>query len=116
MAVNKRRQHTRTAGFGAIRSARLTVWTGRSYTEAMLNAEYIEVRIREGLPGCVVRAVDMTGGGDHWQVLVVHDSFAGKPTLARHRMVYDLFQEELKGPLHALTLRTLTPDQAKEAP
>jgi stress-induced morphogen len=82
----------------------------------MLNADDIEARIRSGLPGCLVRAVDMTGGGDHWQVLVVCDAFAGKPTLARHRMVYDLFQEELKGPLHALTLRTLTPDQAKEAP
>lgn len=81
----------------------------------MLNAAFIESRIREGLPGCRVRAVDMTGGGDHWQVLVVHAGFAGKPTIARHRMVYDLFQEELKGPLHALTLRTLTPEQAQEA-
>lgn len=81
----------------------------------MLTPEYIETRIREGLVGAEVKAIDLTGTRDHWEVRIVWSGFAGKTPIARHRMVYDLFHEEIKGPLHALTLRTLTPEQAKEA-
>ncbi|MGN6787967.1 MAG: BolA family protein [Rhodanobacteraceae bacterium] len=49
----------------------------------------------------------------HFQALVVADAFAGKPTLARHRMVYAALGERMGGEVHALSLRTLTPDESQ---
>lgn len=48
----------------------------------------------------------------HFQALVVAEAFAGKPTLARHRLVYAALGERMGGEVHALSLRTLTPDEA----
>lgn len=50
----------------------------------------------------------------HFQALVVSEAFAGKPTLARHRMVYAALGERMGGEVHALSLRTLTPQEAAE--
>lgn len=78
----------------------------------LLTAEAIAERIQAALPDARIRVVDLTGTRDHWQAEIVSTAFEGKLPLARHRMIYDLFAEELKGPLHALTLKTLTPAQA----
>lgn len=51
-------------------------------------------------------------GGGHFGVYVVSDAFEGKGLVARHRLVYDTLAEEMKGPIHALALRTLTPAEA----
>lgn len=48
----------------------------------------------------------------HFQALVVAEAFAGKSTLARHRMVYAALGERMGGEVHALSLRTLTPAEA----
>lgn len=48
----------------------------------------------------------------HFEARVVADVFAGKPTLARHRMVYAVLGERMGGEVHALALRTLTPSEA----
>lgn len=45
-----------------------------------------------------------------WFQVIVSDAFNGKPLIERHRMVNDIFKEELKE-IHALTLKTLTPEQ-----
>jgi len=80
----------------------------------MITAEQIEARIREGLREAEVTTNEFSGGSDHWEVKVITPEFAGKPPLKRHRMVYALFEEELKGPIHALTLTTLTPEEAQD--
>ncbi len=51
-------------------------------------------------------------GGGHFQVRIVADAFQGKSLVARHRLVYDALAEEMKGAVHALALRTLTPAEA----
>ena len=51
------------------------------------------------------------GGETHFTVLVVSTAFAGKARLARHRLVYDLLAAEIAGGVHALALKTLTPDE-----
>lgn len=79
----------------------------------LMTVEEISARIKAALPDARVDVVDLTGTRDHWQATIVSEAFKGKLPLARHRMIYDLFGEELKGPIHALTLKTLTPDQAK---
>lgn len=51
-------------------------------------------------------------GGGHYGVYVVSAAFEGKGLVARHRLVYDALAEQMKGPIHALALRTLTPAEA----
>ena len=52
-------------------------------------------------------------GESHFQVAIVAVTFAGKSRVARQRLVYDLLAEELRTDIHALSLTTLTPDEAK---
>ena len=49
----------------------------------------------------------------HFQAQIVAEAFAGKPTLARHRMVYAVLGERMGGEVHALSLRTLTPAEVE---
>ena len=43
---------------------------------------------------------------------MVSEAFRGKLPLARHRLVYATLGERMGGEIHALALRTLTPDEA----
>jgi stress-induced morphogen len=47
----------------------------------------------------------------HFEATVVSDAFRGKLPLARHRMVYATLGERMGGEIHALALKTLTPDE-----
>lgn len=71
----------------------------------------ITAKIVAALPDAKVELKDLTGTADHWEAVVVSKEFAGKNPIERHRMVFDALEEEMKGPIHALTLKTLTPDQ-----
>jgi len=50
-------------------------------------------------------------GESHFHVEVVATIFFGESRLARQRRVYALLAEELAGPVHALGLTTLTPEE-----
>ncbi len=50
-------------------------------------------------------------GGGHYRVTVVAPEFEGLGPLARHRLVYKLLGSEMKTSIHALALRTITPDE-----
>lgn len=51
------------------------------------------------------------GSESHFKVTVVSEQFDGQLPLARHRVINKLLAEELSGPIHALALHTLTPDE-----
>jgi len=74
----------------------------------------VEARIAAALPGARVTVTDMTGSGDHLDAQVVWSGFEGKSLVAQHRSVNQALAEELKGPIHALKLTTLTPEQAAQ--
>ena len=77
----------------------------------MLEAETLEERIRQGLgevSHLVVR--DLTGTKDHWEALVVSAAFAGKTPIEQHQMVYAALGELKAGPVHALALKTYSPE------
>jgi len=67
--------------------------------------------IERGLPGAIVEVRDTTGGGDHFEALVVSPSFEGKSLIERHQQVYCAVGDAMRAQVHALTLKTLTPDQ-----
>jgi stress-induced morphogen len=74
--------------------------------------EAIVAKIRAVLPDATVELKDLTGTEDHWQAVVISAEFAGKSLIQRHRMVNSALAEELKGPIHALTLDVKTPEEA----
>ena len=77
----------------------------------MLEQEVLEERIRQGV-GEVSHIVvkDLTGTKDHWGALVVSAAFAGKTPIEQHQMVYAALGELMTGPVHALALKTYSPE------
>lgn len=70
----------------------------------------IEQMIREGLPDA---EVTVSGAdGVHFEACVVSPSFQGVPTLKRHRMVYATLGRFMGNEIHALGLRTETPEES----
>lgn len=55
------------------------------------------------------------GGESHFRLEIVSQAFAGKSRLDRQRMVYGLLSDEIAAGLHALAMKTLTPEEAAQA-
>ncbi|SAL44766.1 BolA family protein [Caballeronia humi] len=49
--------------------------------------------------------------GSHYTVTIVSAQFAGKPRVARHRLVYDALAEEMRRGVHALAIKAYTPEE-----
>ena len=77
-----------------------------------MSPEDITAKIRAALPDAVVTLQDLTGTRDHWSATIVSAAFEGKSPLERHRLVMAALAEEMKGPIHALTLEVKTPAEA----
>ena len=86
----------------------------------MLVAETIEKKLRDAFTPKHLDIEDQShlhaghagareGGQSHFNVDIVADAFAGKSRLERQRMIYAILAEELKGPIHALSLSARTP-------
>lgn len=76
----------------------------------------IEERLKEALAPSHLEVIDDShkhaghagaqGGGGHFTVKIVSSHFAGKSMVEQHRMIYRLFEQEMKQQIHALALRT----------
>ncbi|WP_454831988.1 BolA family protein [Pseudoxanthomonas wuyuanensis] len=75
-----------------------------------MDAETIRKLIETGLPGATAQVHGEDGV--HFEATVVTAAFAGKLPLARHRMVYATLGDLMGGAIHALALKTLTPEEA----
>lgn len=78
----------------------------------MLDPTVIRQRICAALPESEVEVRDLTGTNDHFEARVVAEAFAGKSMVEQHKLVYGALDDLLKsGELHALALRTYSPEQ-----
>jgi stress-induced morphogen len=77
----------------------------------MPTTEEVKDRIERALPGAEATVTDLTGGGDHLRAEIVYDGFAGMSRIEQHRLVYDVFGDEIGGPIHALSLKTDIPSE-----
>ncbi len=77
----------------------------------MISAEQLTELLKNAFPDAVIQLKDLTGGQDHWQAEITSAAFAGLSPIARHRKVYAALAEEMKGPIHALSLKTLAPGE-----
>jgi stress-induced morphogen len=80
----------------------------------MPSPDELKRRIEAAIPGARAEVRDLTGGGDHFQATVVAPAFAGLSRIEQHRLVYDVFGEEVGGAIHALSLRTTAADPADQ--
>lgn len=78
----------------------------------------IEQKLSSGLDPVFLEVVNESaqhnvpaGSESHFKVTVASPRFEGQRLIARHRMINELLGEELAGPVHALALHTLTPDE-----
>ncbi|MEA2426287.1 MAG: hypothetical protein QOH13_2697 [Thermoleophilaceae bacterium] len=75
----------------------------------MPSANDLKQRIEQAIPGADVQVEDLTGGGDHFRAEIVSDRFGGLSRIDQHKLVYDVFGNEIGGAIHALSLKTSTP-------
>jgi stress-induced morphogen len=71
--------------------------------------EELKQRIVQAIPGATVEVEDLTGGGDHFRAEVVSERFSGLSRIEQHKLVYDVFGNEIGGAIHALSLKTSIP-------
>ena len=77
-----------------------------------MKPELIRDRILAALPGSEVEVMDTTGTGDHFEARVVSPAFVGKSMVDQHQAVYAPLNDVLQtGELHALALKTYSPEQ-----
>ncbi len=77
----------------------------------MVHSDQVGAAIKRVLPDAKVLVEDLSGSGDHLQVNVVSNGFAGLSRIRQHQLVYGALKDELASEaIHALALNTSTPD------
>ena len=89
--------------------------------QQILRARAIEDALVNGLEADHVQVVDNSaghanhvgaeGGGGHFAVVVVSPAFRGLSRIAAQKLVYETLAELMTHDIHALSMRTLTPEQ-----
>jgi len=70
--------------------------------------EQVHQYIADNLP---CEHLQVQGDGSHFEALIVSTAFEGKRLIARHQLVYKALGDRMKAEIHALSMRTLTPDE-----
>ncbi|MEY2777154.1 MAG: hypothetical protein RLY30_1252 [Pseudomonadota bacterium] len=73
-----------------------------------MTPEFIQELIAAGLD---CDALEVSGDGHHFEALIVCKAFEGKRLIARHQMVYATLGDRMKQEIHALSMKTLTPQE-----
>ena len=75
----------------------------------MVTPDQVKSYIERGL---ACERVEVAGDGQHFEALVVSEAFRGKSRVQRHQLVYAALGERMREEVHALSMRTLTPEEA----
>ena len=79
----------------------------------MVEPSSIEQSIRAGLE-CT--HLEVRGDGAHFEAVVVSPSFAGASRVKRHQLVYGALGDRMKEEIHALSMKTFTPEEWASQP
>jgi acid stress-induced BolA-like protein IbaG/YrbA len=55
--------------------------------------------------------LEVDGDGQHFTALIVSPAFAGKRLIQRHQLVYAALGDRMKAEIHALSMKTMTPEE-----
>lgn len=75
----------------------------------MVTPEEIKDWIEQGLAGCKAW---VEGDGHHFEAVIIFEGFHQKSIIQQHRMVYDALGDKMKSLIHALSMKTYTPEGA----
>jgi len=78
----------------------------------MNEIEQVQARIQAAFPGDLVRLG--SSDGRHFDLLVVSAQFEGKTRVEQHQLIYQSLGNAMEGPIHALSIQTLTPQQHQQ--
>ena len=76
----------------------------------MMEPEEVRGLLQAAFPDGEVAVEDMTGTKDHFDARIVSEAFVGKSRIEQHQLVYAALGEAMHGPIHALALKTYTPE------
>ncbi len=63
------------------------------------------------LAGLDCQHVEVSGDGHHWEAVIVSTAFQGKNKVQQHQLVYKALGDRMREEIHALSMKTLTPEQ-----
>jgi acid stress-induced BolA-like protein IbaG/YrbA len=69
--------------------------------------QQIESWIKESFP---CEHVEVAGDGQHFEAVIVSAAFRGKSRVQQHQLVYGALGERMRAEIHALSMKTLTPE------
>jgi stress-induced morphogen len=75
----------------------------------MIEPDQLRLELERAFPGARVDITDLTGTRDHYQVSIVAETFRGQTRMRQHKLVYEALGVLMKGPIHALSLKTSAP-------
>ena len=71
--------------------------------------------IRSGIEaGLACERVEVSGDGQHFQAVIVSSAFEGRNRVQRHQLVYKALGDRMREEIHALSMQTLTPEEARQ--
>ncbi len=77
-----------------------------------ISNEVVRTLLQEKMPNA---KIIVEGDGYHYRATIVSDEFEGAPTVQRHKAVYAALKDAItSGTLHALVLRTYTPQEWRD--
>jgi stress-induced morphogen len=76
----------------------------------MMEPEAVRALLEQAFPDGEIQVEDMTGTRDHYDARIVSEAFVGKTRIEQHQLVYAALGEAMRGPIHALALKTYTPE------
>ena len=75
----------------------------------MVTSESIRLNITQGM---ATEYLSVAGDdGTHFEAVVVSNAFAGKSRVQRHQLVYQTLGERMREGIHALSIKTYTPEE-----
>ncbi len=74
----------------------------------MVTPEDVKRYIAEGL---ACEHLEVSGDGHHFEAVIVSAAFEGQRPVARHQLVYAALGDRMKAQIHALSMKTLTPQE-----
>jgi len=78
----------------------------------MVTPESIQIDIAQNM---ATEYLTVTGDGQHFEAVVVSVAFAGKSRIQRQQLVYQTLGDRMKGEIHALSMKTFTPEEWKSS-
>ncbi|MDR3393021.1 MAG: BolA family transcriptional regulator [Sulfuriferula sp.] len=78
----------------------------------MVQPDSIRQYIEQGMP---CELVQVMGDGQHFEAVIVSAEFAGKSRVQQHQIVYRALGDRMREEIHALSMKTFTPEQWAEA-